>query len=279
MHLRALVRRAALLVALIAPAPAAAQEDKGVPVDLELVLAVDISGSIDEIEARLQREGYVRALGHPDVIQAIRSGMFGRIAVTYVEWANDEHQQTVIGWTLVSDLSSAQAMAGALAEAPMSSGRWTSISGAVDYAARLFDHNGYQGFRRVIDVSGDGYNNRGRPVEWARDDAVAAGITINGLPIMNGRSNPWGGPPPADLDLYYEERVIGGPGAFIVVAQDFSAFASAILNKLLLEIAGNQVAPDTGVSARRPIGANHVSRAAWAALAGGDARASPPSGG
>ena len=120
---------------------------------------------------------------------------------------------------------------------PLSSGQWTSISGAIDYSAKLFADNGYKGFRRVIDISGDGYNNRGRP-EWARDQAVAAGITINGLPILNARPNPLGGAPPADLDRYFEERVIGGPGAFLVVAEDFTAFARAIMNKLLIEIAG-----------------------------------------
>jgi len=113
-----------------------------------------------------------------------------------------------------------------------------------DYAVPLFEDNGFEGFRRVIDISGDGYNNRGRPVESARDDAVAAGLTINGLPIVNERTNPWGGPPAVNLDLYYEERVIGGPGAFIVVAEDYTAFASAVLSKLLLEIAGD--APPDG---------------------------------
>ena len=125
----------------------------------------------------------------------------------------------------------------------MSSARWTSLSAAIDYAAPLFDGNGFQGVRRVIDISGDGYNNRGRPVEAARDAAVATGITINGLPIVNDRPNPWGGLPPKDLDRYFADRVIGGPGAFIVVARDYTAFASAILSKLLLEIAGERAAP------------------------------------
>lgn len=220
---------------LLAPLPVQAQE---VPVDLELVLAVDISGSVDEVEAQLQREGYVAALRHPQVIEAIQGGMIGRIAVAYVEWANEFYQRTVLDWTLLEGPEDALAFSDALAEAPITSVPWTSISGAVDYGSTLFARNGFEGLRRVIDVSGDGYNNRGRLPEAARDEAVAAGITINGLPIVNDRPNPWGGAPPANLDRYYEQRVIGGPGAFIVVAEDFSDFASAILSKLLLEIAG-----------------------------------------
>ena len=238
MQLQTLLRCGACLAVLAVPVPVVAQEGGGLPVDLELVLAVDISASIDEAEARLQREGYIRALAHPEIIQAIQSGMNGRIAIAYVEWASDDHQQTVVEWTLVSDDASAKMLADALAEAPLSSGGSTSISGAIDYSAKLFADNGYKGFRRVIDISGDGYNNRGRPAEWARDQAVAAGITINGLPILNDRPNPLGGTSPADLDRYFEERVIGGPGAFLVVAEDFPAFTRAIMNKLLIEIAG-----------------------------------------
>jgi hypothetical protein len=237
-------RLAALLVAGLAPMaerPAAAE----VPVDLELVLAVDISGSVDQVEARLQREGYIAALRHPDVIEAIRNGMLGRIALAYVEWAGDHYQRTMLEWTVIEDAAGAHAFADALAETPLMTAHWTSLSGAIDYAAPLFDDNGIEGLRRVIDVSGDGYNNRGRPVQLARDQAVAAGITINGLPIVNDRPNPWGGRPPANLDRYYEELVIGGPGAFIVVAEDYTDFASAILSKLLLEIAGDRPAPRT----------------------------------
>ena len=217
--------------------PAGAQD---LEVDLELVLAVDISGSVDEVEARLQREGYIAALRHPHVIQAIQSGPHGRIAVTYVEWAGDHYQRTMLDWTLIEGGADAQGFADALAETPFLSAHWTSLSGAIDYSASLFDSNGFAAVRRVIDVSGDGYNNRGRPVELARDEAVAAGLTINGLPIVNDRLNPWGGRPPVDLDLYFERHVIGGPGAFIIVAEDYTAFASAIMSKLLLEIAGDQ---------------------------------------
>jgi hypothetical protein len=237
---RLCVLSAALLTA--PPVPAGAQE---VPVDLELVLAVDISGSVDEVEARLQREGYIAALRHPQVIEAIQGGMFGRIAVTYVEWAGDHYQRTMLDWTLLEKAEHAFAFSDALAETPLARAHWTSLSGAIDYAATLFDGNGYEGFRRVIDISGDGYNNRGRLPELARDAAVGAGITINGLPIINDRPNPWGSPRPVDLDQYFEQRVIGGPGAFIVVAEDYTVFASAILSKLLLEIAGEGPPPRT----------------------------------
>jgi hypothetical protein len=242
--------RIALIGSLFAlPCLPATAED--LPVDLELVLAVDVSGSVDEVEARLQREGYVAALHHPRVIEAIQAGMLGRIAVAYVEWAGVEFQRVLLDWTLIQDQESAAAFADALAEAPLTSQRWTSISAAIDYAVPLFDGNGFKGLRRVIDISGDGYNNRGRAAQQARDDAVVAGITINGLPIVNDRPNPWGGLAPQNLDLYYEQRVIGGPGAFIVVAKDYSAFASAILSKLLLEVAGDQPPPRTFATAAR----------------------------
>lgn len=237
MPLAPLSARTALIAALLA-APCAPATAEDLPVDLELVLAVDISGSVDELEAQLQREGYIAALRHPHVIEAIQGGMFRRIALTYVEWAGDHYQRTMLDWTLLEDAAGAHGFADALAETPLMTAHWTSISGAIDYAAGLFESNRFEGVRRVIDISGDGYNNRGRRLELARDEAVAAGITINGLPIVNDRPNPWGGSPPKDLDLYYEERVIGGPGAFIVVAKDYTAFASAILSKLLLEIAG-----------------------------------------
>lgn len=208
------------------------------PVDLELVLAVDISGSIDPVEAEIQRRGYIEALTDPRVIGAIRSGILGRIGITYVEWAGASYQQVVVGWREVSDEASAHAFASELAEAPALTVSWTSLSGAIDFGARTFGGNGFEGTRRVIDISGDGHNNRGRPVADARDDAVAAGIVINGLPILNDRPNPWGGPPAYDLEQYFAENVIGGPGAFQIPARSFEDFGRAILSKLLLEIAG-----------------------------------------
>ena len=218
--------RLALLAALTgAPAlPAAAQE---VPVDLELVLAVDISGSVDEVEALLQREGYMAALRHPDVIGAIQGGMFGRVAVAYVEWAGDYYQRTVLDWSLLDGADSAHAFADALAETPLSTAHWTSLSGAIDYAMTLFP-SPFRASRRVIDISGDGFNNRGRSVTAARDEAVAAGVGINGLPILALEP---------DLDRYYYDIVIGGPGAFVIVAKDYETFADAILKKLITEIA------------------------------------------
>ncbi len=243
-------RRLAGVVALGLAAAAGTGAPAGAetPVDLELVLAVDVSGSVDPEEAQLQREGYVGALLNPRVQAAIRGGPHGRIAVIYMEWAGDTYQRVVVPWTLLEDAASVESFAAVVAESPTLTAQWTSISAAIDHGARLFEGNGFEGMRRVIDVSGDGVNNRGRPVEWARDQAVAAGITINGLPILNDRPNPWGGSPPVDLDRYYRDHVIGGPGAFLVPAVSFDAFADAILSKLLLEISGTT--PDRDVAAR-----------------------------
>jgi hypothetical protein len=225
-------------LALLAASPASSQE---VPVDVELVLAVDISGSVDQTEANQQRQGYVAALADPAVARAIRSTFTGRVAVTYVEWAGDDMQEVVVPWTVLDGDASTKAFAAALAEAPYRRAMWTSISGVIDFSAPLFDDNGFAGERRVIDVSGDGVNNRGRLVTQARDEAVARGIVINGLPILNDRSQPMGMPTPMEiaLDRYYAESVIGGPGSFIVPATGFEEFKEAILQKLILEIAGN----------------------------------------
>ena len=224
------------------PGDPAAQE--GLPVDLELVLAVDVSGSVDEEEAKLQRDGYVEAVKSREVLIAIRGGRHRRIAVVYIEWAGTIHQATVVDWTLVSDAASARAFSRKIAEAPLSRGRYTSISGAIEYAMPFFDKNAFDG-RRVIDVSGDGANNSGRIVTFARDEAIAAGITINGLPIVNDRPNRFGMPIP-DLDLYYRQCVIGGPRAFMIVAKNFRSFARAIRRKLVLEIAGAVSEEDRG---------------------------------
>ena len=213
--------------------PAAAE-----PVDLELVLAVDVSRSIDADEALLQRQGYATALTDARVLGAILGGRLGGIAATYVEWAETLTRRAVVGWTLIDDEASARAFASAIAEAAPTLGFYTSISGAIEFALPMFDDNGFEGRRRVIDVSGDGANNNGRLVTVARDQAVAAGITINGLPIINDRPSPSGWPPTPNLDLYYQDCVIGGPRAFIVVAESFAAFAAAIRRKLIIEIAG-----------------------------------------
>jgi hypothetical protein len=234
-----------------AAGPAAAQGAPARAVDLELVLAVDVSGSIDEGEAALQRQGYVDAFRHPDVIAAIRSGMMRRIAVAYFEWAGEGWQTPVLDWTAIETEADARAFADRLADAPIGTGPWTSISSAIDFAVPMFDANGVEGARRVIDVSGDGTNNTGRPVPAARDEAVARGIVINGLPIMNDRLNV-SRPPMPNLDLYFRNCVIGGPGAFVVTAADFRAFGEAIRRKLVLEIAG--IVPPAGRLAERAPG-------------------------
>ncbi len=212
-------------------------------VDLELVLAVDVSGSIDKEEAELQRRGYIDALTDPAVIQAVTSGPHGRIALTYVEWAGLDYFRVVVGWREIADLDGAAAFARQIALSPLFTAQRTSISNAIVYSIPMFDDNGFDGTRRVIDISGDGPNNYGPLVTAARDQAVARGITINGLPIMNDRPNPWGFPTTKDLDLYYADCVIGGPGAFIVVAESFRSFAGAIRTKLVREIAWR---PDAG---------------------------------
>jgi len=233
--LAALLGRALLLVGLLA-APWAAGAQRAA-VDLELVLAVDVSGSVDEEEARLQRTGYVAAFRHPEVMAAIRSGLLRRIAVTYFEWAGPQYQKLVADWMVVEDEASANRLADRLADAPIGTAAWTSISGAIDFGMRLLASGAYEGTRRVIDISGDGANNQGLPVSDLRDRAVAAGIVINGLPIVNNKPSRFGFPADPDLDLYFTHCVIGGPGAFIVVAEDFNAFAAAIRRKLVMEIA------------------------------------------
>ena len=207
--------------------PGAAAKDE-LPVDLELVLGVDVSRSIDYEEARLQRQGYVSAFRDPAVIRAIRSGMMRRIAVVYFEWAGAGHTETVKGWALIEDQKSAYAFAKALGETVSSSARRTSISAAIDFAMPMFGQNRFEGTRRVIDISGDGPNNWGDLVNVARDRALATGLTINGLPILDeagGRFSRFNIP---NLDLYYKNCVIGGPGAFFVVAADFKDFARAV---------------------------------------------------
>ena len=210
-------------------------------VDLELVLAADISDSMDVEEAALQRQGFANAIRHPKVIETIQAGPFGRIAVTYIEWAGELIQSTLVDWTEISDTESASAFADAIEQQSVRIEQWvqyTSISALIARAARSFEGNRFQGRRRIIDISGDGPNNRGAYVVHARDRAVADGITINGLPIVNDRPGPYGYPPMPDLDLYYEDCVIGGYGSFVVVADGFQDFARAIRRKMLLEIAG-----------------------------------------
>lgn len=211
-----------------------------VPVDLELVLALDVSRSMDDEELELQRQGYAAAFTHQAIVQAIKSGAHGRIAVTMVEWAGASYQKVMIPWTLIDGPETSARFADAILETPKMSFNWTSISGAIDFSRSLFGIDVYRGTRRVIDVSGDGVNNHGRPASLARDEAVANGITINGLAIINDRPGPGGWRPfhQPPLDQHYREQVIGGPGAFLMVAEDFGSFAYAIRNKLIREVSG-----------------------------------------
>ena len=206
-------------------------------VDLELALAIDVSGSVDPEEAALQREGYLKAFADREVLRAIVGGERKRIAVTYFEWASFNYQRLVVDWTVVSDEASAAEFVKKLSAMPISTERWTSISGAIDFAMKRFAASPYKGARQIIDISGDGRNNNGRDLAEAREEALAQGIIINGLPIVNDRPTRWGTPPERDLDLYYRDHVIGGPGAFFIVAEGFESFANAIRTKLVREIA------------------------------------------
>lgn len=217
----------ALFILLAIVGGAAAQT----AVDLQLVLAVDASGSVDQVRFELQKRGYVAAFRHARVLQAVRSGPNRAIAVTMVQWTGPMLQVQVVGWTLIGDEETAVAFSDAIERAPRQLfGGGTSISGAIDYAATLFAQSSFRANRRVIDVSGDGSNNRGRPVTLARDETVTAGIGINGLPILALEP---------DLDRYYYDSVIGGPGAFVIAAKNYETFADAILKKLIIEIAAN----------------------------------------
>jgi hypothetical protein len=208
-------------------------------VDVELVLAVDISYSMDLEEQRLQRDGYIKALTSPDVLNAIRNGPNGKIAVTYFEWAGANTQRIVVPWQVIDGPETADAFVAKLAAAPIS--RWyrTSVSGAILFGQELFEGNGYHAPRRVLDISGDGPNNHGILVEDARDRALKAGIVINGLPIMinNGRRSVFD---MDDLDDYYEDCVIGGPGSFMIKITERDQFVSATRQKILREVADNR---------------------------------------
>ncbi|HEX2216447.1 MAG TPA: DUF1194 domain-containing protein [Xanthobacteraceae bacterium] len=208
-----------------------------VQVDVELVLAVDISYSMDLDELALQREGYMQALTSPEFLHALKGGMHGRVALTYVEWAGITEQRVIMPWRLLDSEDSAAAVAAEIGRAPHRRAFRTSISGALQFSLPLFERNGYNGIRKVIDVSGDGTNNQGPLVTDTRDDVIAKGITINGLPLMLKRVNPATMDIP-NLDIYYEDCVIGGPGAFVVPVRAREKFIEAIRTKLVLEIAG-----------------------------------------
>jgi hypothetical protein len=206
-------------------------------VDAELVIAVDVSNSMDPEEQALQREGYIAGITSREFLNALRSGAHGRIAVTYFEWAGPFDQKIIMPWRLIDGPDTADAVAKEIAAAPYRRAPRTSIYGALKFAKPMFDTSGYRGLRRIIDVSGDGTNNIGPAVTLMRDEVLAAGITINGLPIMLKR--PYGsGTDIANLDVYYEDCVIGGPGAFVIAIHERDQFKEATRTKLVLEIAG-----------------------------------------
>jgi hypothetical protein len=246
---------AAVIAAKLAFAMAATAASAAEAVDLLLVLAADVSRSVDGPKFQLQREGYAAAITDPRVIEAIRSGPRGRVAICFVEWSGAGNQKVVIDWTVVRDNATAQQFGSQLAEAPRSFADRTSISGAIDFALSQFERAPFEANRHTIDVSGDGTNNSGRDVMDARDEAVAKGVTINGLVILSDRPLSWNAEhtnPPGGLDNYYRNHVIGGPGAFVMVAQDFKSFGQAIINKLVAEIALLAPAPARARSPQAP---------------------------
>ena len=206
-------------------------------VDVELILAVDVSYSMDMDELAIQREGYAQAIVSKEFLQALKSGPNGKISVTYFEWAASTDQKIIIPWRVIDGPETADAVASEIMKTPIRRASRTSISGAINFAMPLFDENPYRGLRRVIDISGDGPNNNGAPVVTARDAALEKGIVINGLPIMVKEPS-YSTMDIDNLDFYYEDCVIGGPGSFVVTIKDREKFKEAIRTKLLLEVAG-----------------------------------------
>ncbi len=207
-----------------------------VEVDIELVLAVDVSSSVDAVEARLQKNGYLEALVDPYVIDAITTGKIGRIAVIYIEYAGKSYQRVVADWAVISDMESARAFTRTLSLAAVSTAPSTSISALIDFSVQQIFNNGYSARRAIIDISGDGPNSDGRPVWDARDDAVSLGITINGLPILSSRPDPQGFSPAVGVASHYRRYVIGGPGSFLMNVNEFKNFAPVLVEKLIREI-------------------------------------------
>lgn len=239
--------------------------DESAAVDVVLVLAVDISYSMDTREQALQREGYVGALVSPEFLSAVAQGMHGKVAVAYVEWAGSFDQQVVVPWHVIDGRASAEAFASAITEAPYRRAYRTSISGALQFSAQLLRDSGFRGLRRVIDVSGDGANNQGSLVTAARDAVLAEGITINGLPLLLERPSPVG-MDIGNLDVYYEDCVIGGPSAFVIPIRDRSQFKEATRTKLVQEVAG--LSPTHADAARvTPVAASRSSAGPGAAPA------------
>jgi hypothetical protein len=228
------------LCLLIAPSPVRAAED----VDLALVLVTDVSRSIDDGEFALEKDGYAAAFTNEQVLAAIKAGPVGVIAVSYVEFASGFEVKTVLDWTTIRDAASAKAFVEKLSAAPRSYWGRTAISAGIDHAVGMLAESGYNASRRTIDVCGDGTNNAGREASAARDDAVAAGITINGLAIINEHPMSWTFAhvqPPGGLPNYYRENVTGGPGSFVLEVRDFKTFGDAMTRKLVAEIAARAV--------------------------------------
>jgi hypothetical protein len=225
-------------VALLSMLPAALAAE---PVDLLLVLSADISRSIDTAKFQLQRDGYAAALSNPRVIQAITSGPLGKIAICFVEWSGSTAQKLVIDWAVIDSEKAAKNFAAAVVEAPRAFADRTSIAGGIDFAMAQLERSPYTAERRIIDVSGDGTNNSGRDVRQARDEALAKGVTINGIVILTQNPMPWNPEhtnPPGGLRKYYENNVTGGQYSFAMEAEGFETFGKAMTQKLIAEIAG-----------------------------------------
>ncbi|MFT6461617.1 MAG: hypothetical protein ACJA0Y_001113 [Maricaulis maris] len=235
---------AAVLAAFfVAGSAVSAVQPGSIDVDVELVLAVDISYSVDEEEARRQREGYVAALASEDVIRSIQGGPLGRIAVTYVEWADSGFQRAAADWTVVASEEDALAFASQVAAAPLERGHYTAIGAALADAVNRIESNDYTAPRLIIDISGDGPQNQGLPLDQARALADNAHVVVNGLPVISADSGRWVRPVEVNLDDYFRDNVITGPGAFVLPARTEAEFREAILRKLIIEIAGALPSP------------------------------------
>ena len=231
--------RLALAAIVVLPCLCLTSESRGAGVDLEVILAADVSRSIDDAEFDLQRKGYAAAVSDPRVLTAIRGRPGAAIGVCFIEWSGDEDQQVVVDWSELRDEEDAGTIAAAILAAPRSFMGRTSISAAIDFAMAQFAKSKWQAARHIIDISGDGTNNSGRPVTEARDQAISRGVTINGLAIINDKPNLGYSAhtqPPGGLPLYYRQNVIGGSNSFLLVVEDFNSFANAMANKLAKEI-------------------------------------------
>ncbi len=248
----AILRILLAVLVLCSAAPAARAADA---VDLLLVLAADVSRSVDQPKFQLQRDGYAAAITDPRVMNAITSGATRRIAICFVEWSGAGAQKVVIDWTMIDSPEAARKFSDALVEAPRSFADRTSISGAIDFSLEMLARAPFEAPRRTIDISGDGTHNSGRGLLAAREDALSQGITINGLVILSERPLPWNPEhtnPPGGLAKYFQDNVVGGPGAFVVVAENFQSFGQALISKLVAEIAESPAPAVTTVFAARP---------------------------